>query len=72
MWTKFTNTLGIVTVIALPFVVACFTLSLRTQLQSANQSVRALQHELALRDKAIAQLGRLLPGELLGKFRVLA
>lgn len=69
MWAKYTNGLEILLAIALVFVVLYYTLSLKNQLQSANNSAGALQRELALKDKAIAFLGRPLPGELLWKLR---
>jgi hypothetical protein len=66
---KHPNGIVVLAPIALAFVVLYFTLSLKTELQSANNAVRRLEHELALKDKAIAFLGTPLPKELFQKLR---
>lgn len=69
MWAKYTNGIVILAGIALAVVILNYMLSLKSGLHSANKLAGALQHELALKDKAVAFLGRPLPGELLRKLR---
>lgn len=69
MRAKFNNGIVILLEIALAVVILYYTLSLKPQLQSANNSAWALQRELALTDNAIAFLGRPLPEELFQKLR---